>query len=1000
MVHRCISSFVAIVVLLGAVVHAAESAKLEIVKATWTDGKNNVDVSAAVAKLVKDNCLDLKVDPAQLGVPAPSAGRNGQLEIVYKLGDTVKTESFARNQDVWIASMSREQAKAIEGLPELRKKYPDGIVVLSARYGLEDKIKDVTDILQSVVSRDSLSAPVTSQALGDPGRTSTWKRLHVVYHDGKEIKEVDVDEFKTLQIGPRQTSFAGIDGGLVNLDQRLAALRQKYPQGILVLLAVYDGKGKKDVTELLQSMVYKDSLTASVDGAAFGDPGNRDCHLRVVYHDGKAMKEVELPSGKTIQVGNRRTSIVGPQGGLINLDQRIAELRKAHPDSLLIIDAKFGHNGQYMDITDRVQDRVKGMTVSVKASTEEFGDPRPGSVDKEIEVTYFDGEKVVTTQMPNGGTLTIDSTTVADVGPGGVPLTSVEERVEAFRQAYGDGLLIIEARYGSGNRGMDVREILQRGVVNDRQSTRVGDGWPDPAPGAMSDVSITYWDGTKIRTASQAGGTILDLRGVKPDAIKSLVPAPATVSVGKMMTHTFGAKGRYALRNGPAGASLDATGKLTWTPRADQVGRHVLRFSIAVDDKVYYGASQVEVVGDAIASSGGASGRPAVGGTSGGKASGAKTGSAGAVPGPALPHQLGDGPLSYAPGLDYKTMLVLRPDELIILAADGITVQKRGKLEKQYTHIAERKDYFVALSKEPRGMDFLDKTTFKPTRTIKLPYRQLTDMVLHPLLPISFVAVEDPVDDGPRYRVVTVDEKSGEAREPENLIGNFLAIDPSGTRLYTGYKDVYQKGTRLFMNPDGRIWDTPEYGNIDILMIYDLNGDKTRIRAVKERPGANGAGLRLSSDGKRLTYLSFVGYPLYSGAIPGWDPTDLQKKPATYECKDKTGATKMNYHPTLPLVVVPTETGALLFERENGDEQKDRIQNPVLADGSKVEDAWFSSNGENVILLCRRGETAYLVKAPIKLTAAEKDVAKRGVPAPTAPPPPIRKIDGAGTGKA
>ncbi len=990
MLNSWIGVFVAIALLMAGPVSAAQE-KLEIVKATWVDGKTKVDVTAAVVKLLTNNRLEFQVDPAQLGVKETAGKRGGgQLEIVYKVGDATKTESFARGKDVWVSTMSRELGKAVDKLPELRKKYPEGIVVLLARYGGDDRFKDVTDALQSVVSGDSLSAPVTSAALGDPGHSSLGRRLRVTYHDGKEIKEAVVEDSKTLQIGPRQTSFAGVEGGLVNLDQRLAVVRQKYPDGIVVLLGAFGSKSKKDVTDLLQSMVYKDSLTAPVDPAVFGDPRNRDGQLRVVYHDGKALKEVELPVGKTIQIGNRRTSVVGSQGELINVEQRVAELRKVHPEGLLILDAKFGHEGRYMDITDRVQDRVKGMTLSVQASTETFGDPRPGGGYKEIEVTYYDGEKVITTRTPNGSTLTIDNATVADVGPGGVPLASVEERVEAFRQAYGEGLLIIEARFGSENRDIDVREILQRGIVNDRQSTRVGDGWPEPASGARSDVSITYWDGTRIRKVSQAAGTILDLRGTKPDAIKTLAPAPAAVDVGKVLTHVFGVKGTYALRKGPAGASLDASGKLTWTPRADQAGHQVLRFSITIDEKTYYSAAQVEVVDRKLAS-GGAAGR-------------ATNGSAGSTGGavrsePTLPHQLGDGPLICTPGLGFKTTLVLRPDELIILGPDGTTVQSRGKLEKQYTQIAERKDYFVALSKDPRGMDLIDKTTFKSTRTIKLPYRQLTDMVLHPLLPISFVAVEDPVEAGPRYRVVTVDEKTGDAREPENLIGNFLAIDAAGTRLYTGYKDVYQKGTRLFMNPDGRIWDTPEYGNIDILMCYELNGDKARIRTVKERPGANGSGLRLSSDGERLTYLSFVGYPLYSGAIPAWDPTDIQKKPVTYECKGKAGSAKMNYHPTLPLVVVPTDTGALLFERETGDEQKDRFQKPTLAEGSKVEDAWFSPNGENVILLCRRGNAAYLINAPLKLSAAEKDIAKRGVPAPTAPAQPPKKIDGPGTGR-
>jgi hypothetical protein len=149
--------------------------------------------------------------------------------------------------------------------------------------------------------------------------------------------------------------------------------------------------------------------------------------------------------------------------------------------------------------------------------------------------------------------------------------------------------------------------------------------------------------------------------------------------------------------------------------------------------------------------------------------------------------------------------------------------------------------------------------------------------------------------------------------------------------------------------------------------------------------------LRLSADGKRLTYLSHVGYPLGSGAIPAWDPTDLEKKPVTYECKGKAGATRMSYHPTLPLVVAPAETGVLLFHRESAEEETDRVQLPAGAiDGAKIEDAYFSPDGTNVLVLCRRGEVAQLYKAPLKLTAEEKATVQRGIQSTRPQPPPRR----------
>ncbi len=1183
--NRWMGVFVAIALLLIAPARAAQE-KLEIVKATWLDGKTKVDVTAAVAGLVKSDHLDFKVDPAALGVKDAEGKRTGRLEISYKLGAAAKSEAFNRGKEVWIASIPREQATAIEKLPQLRKKYPDGIVVLYATYGGSRKT-DVTDMLQSVVSGDSLSAPVNTQAFGDPSPGSQ-QRLFVMYHDGKEIKEVTVDDGKTLQIGPKRTSMVAVGGGLVNLDQRIAELRKKYPEGLLVLQATYGAGRRKDVTEALQAVAGKDSLTAPVSTQAFGDPqpGASGYRLQVVYTDGKEVKDAEVEDGKTlqigptklpvvardgalvdlgqklaklrkdhpkdllivdarygrsrfvdvtekvqsavwedsltipvgnatlgdadshechldvyyaigdeikfatekdeavlqigkrvttlamrkkkglldvhervdalrkkyptglivllaeygegnqwidvtdalqavtsgdsltvlvndqalgdplsssvgeqleltymvgdeiktirsgqpkiVQIGPRRTAIEGIDGKIINLDARIAERRQDHPKGLLIVEAHYGGHGVWVDVTDRLQDQVKGQTLKLKITNEAMGASDQSS--PKLYTTYFDGEKAVTVETAEGGTLQIDSKTVVAVSAGGIPL-SIEERLEAFRKIYGDGLIILDAQYGLGGPqfSTDVRELLQKAIVDNRLSIKVGEGWPDPSPSSSGkDVTVTYWDGRAIKKVTQRQWSTLDLRDVRRDGVQSLAAAPAFAAVGQRLTHQFGAKGTYALVSGPTGATLDASGKLAWTPAPDQVGLQDIQFTLTIDGKANQQRASIEVVSAETAQN------------AGGDPSKLES---------LLTLNLGEGPVLYTPGLQHKCGLMLRNDELIVVNADGTTLQKRSKLEKQYTQIAERKDYYIALTKEPRAMELLDKTTLKPTRTIKLPYTQLTDMALHPQLPVSFVAVEDSGSEGARYRVLIIDEKSGEVREPDNLIGRYLAIAPDGTQLYTGYKDVYKKGMHLFMNPDGQIWDSPEYGNIDILMVYDLNGTKTRLSAFKEKAGANGAGLRLSPDGQRLTYLSAVGYPLNSGAIPGWDPTDLVKKPATYECKGKAGATQMNYHPTLPLVVVPAETGALLFDRETGDELKDRLQ--ILAttlQGARIEDAWFSADGESVILLCRRGTTAFLYKAQLKLSAAEKATAQRGVRAPAAPAP-ARKIDGPGTGR-
>ena len=337
---------------------------------------------------------------------------------------------------------------------------------------------------------------------------------------------------------------------------------------------------------------------------------------------------------------------------------------------------------------------------------------------------------------------------------------------------------------------------------------------------------------------------------------------------------------------------------------------------------------------------------------------------------------------------------------MIVANADGTTIQRRFQTAKKYLQIAEREGYFVALSNEPNSLDILDKQTLKLTKHIRLPFAGVTSLAVHPFKKISYVGIEQVVEGKPRYPVVIVDEASGDVRESDNLIGRYLAIDPSGQRLYCGYKDIYQRGVELFMNPDGQIWDTPDYGVIDLLMEYDLElPTRPQLIRFKDKPGANGFGIRLSPDGNRITYLSFSGYPQDSHCVPAWDPTDFGKLPVTFECAGKAAGTKMSYHPTLPLVIVPGNSGPIFFNRETGEEESDRLTfTPSALGSATLDDAFFSPDGMSAILQLNRAGKFSLYKAPLKLSAAEREKAQQGPPVSEPPAPtksPAKGLSGA-----
>jgi hypothetical protein len=412
---------------------------------------------------------------------------------------------------------------------------------------------------------------------------------------------------------------------------------------------------------------------------------------------------------------------------------------------------------------------------------------------------------------------------------------------------------------------------------------------------------------------------------------------------------------------------LSPTGQLAWTPAHDQVGRHEIRVKVTSGKETTVVPVEIEVVAaaDATAVAGDLSKIDAL---------------------YRLP--LAGEKYFYTAGLANGSALLLEGDSLKRLAADGFTVKQTLKLPAKYTMIAERDNYFVALSDEKQSLDLIDPKTLAVRRSVKMEYRARYDMALNPVKPITYVTVEKGGGDGPQQVVLIVNESTGDVLEPDNFFGRWVRVSPDGREVYTGYTEVYRKGSRLLFNPD-RIHVIPEYGSIDALLVYDVTGQRPREVRMKDAPGANGSGIALSGDGRRLSYLSYTGYPIYSGNVPAFDPSNFDKRPVTYPAKaNKAKAQDIAFHPVLELAAAAGDDGAVVFNRETGDalpELADQRNTP--ANDRKATRAYFSPDGRNLILECPtavKGEK-YLRRVKLNLTPEQLKTLDHP-PAPAAPP--------------
>ncbi len=321
-------------------------------------------------------------------------------------------------------------------------------------------------------------------------------------------------------------------------------------------------------------------------------------------------------------------------------------------------------------------------------------------------------------------------------------------------------------------------------------------------------------------------------------------------------------------------------------------------------------------------------------------------------------------------GLDQKE-LILVGKKLAILKSDGWTVERAVQLDKEYSKILERKNYYIAMSPKSSSIDILKKETFEVIRTKRIDAKQLTDIAQHPTLPVSFVAYQQG-EVVPRYRFIRFDEVKMEIKDDSQWVGNWIAVDPSGQHLITGYADSYRRGAEILI--DREAWRlSTEYGSLAWLIRYRLDGlGNPSFDEARQRVGVNGLGIRLSDDGSRVTYLSFKGFPNATKNQGGFNAFDFRAIPVLYPTNRRSTCWHLDFHPTLPLVVSMKGVGAAFYHREKGKIETNRLDiDPADMDGIQNVDMHFSPDGENLIVWGVVEKRDFLHKIPLKLSDAE-----------------------------
>lgn len=439
---------------------------------------------------------------------------------------------------------------------------------------------------------------------------------------------------------------------------------------------------------------------------------------------------------------------------------------------------------------------------------------------------------------------------------------------------------------------------------------------------------------------------------------------PARIAEGEEFNHQLPEKpeSKYHLMNGPKGLKLE-NNIVTWKPGSDDVGSHQLKLKIIQGNQASFVWVDLEVVSQDLIK---------------------HVGSLAAVD--RFPRLLLEPDLfKLIPTNRYESLLLLQGDLVKRLKGDGLQAIQNYQLPRRYNFLAERKNTFLALDQSQKQLDLIDQNTLEVTRSIPLKLSDLTvmeitDLTVHPELPVSYVTVKIQGEQ-PRYRVLVVDEQKGEVSAPDEMLGTWVRVDPAGKMLYVGYKDLFRKGTRFQINPRWQVLEIPEYGSIDFLFSYNLRNGYPYLRQYIPKAGANGTGIRISPDGQRLTYLSIGGTPARSNNLAGWKTNNLKKTPVVYKTKDRATTTLLAFHPMLNLVAVPGGKSAVLFDRETGQtiERKLLLTTSGLGEIT-VDDLLFSPDGLSLLFVCNEKLGGrYLRSVPLKLSPEENTRIRQGV---------------------
>ncbi|HEY6527413.1 MAG TPA: hypothetical protein VIZ65_01875 [Cellvibrionaceae bacterium] len=263
-----------------------------------------------------------------------------------------------------------------------------------------------------------------------------------------------------------------------------------------------------EVTDELKALARQDR-TVRVTNSLFGrdpDPG-RAKMLRIFARGGDGrVRTFEYKEGKYIdgaQFSSWGNGNWGQQGWNGGWDGERRNSANAQDSGYVILQASYGTRDRNVDVTQRLRELAR-QNRTFRMGNNTFGvDPDPGRV-KTLRV-YTRGRNGENRTFEFSENSQVDGAQFSDWGGGnwgkggwhggwGDDNRRGGGRNHSNQSNYGANLTIISARYGEGNRTLDVTNRLRRELRDGRVDTTVDNYLvnADPAPGRVKYLTVRY----------------------------------------------------------------------------------------------------------------------------------------------------------------------------------------------------------------------------------------------------------------------------------------------------------------------------------------------------------------------------------------------------------------------------------------------------------------------------------------------------------------------------